>query len=46
MEARQFEWEYFIDATTKAASPQFDELCRGLARVIVRSMIRYAQRVH
>lgn len=27
-------WQYFI-APDKAASPQFDELCRGLAKVIV-----------
>lgn len=34
----KFKWEHFIDPTTKAASPQFDDLCRGLAKVIVRSM--------
>ena len=28
-------WEYFINHN-KAASPQFDDLCRGLASVIVR----------
>lgn len=34
----KFKWEHFIDPATKAASPQFDDLCRGLAKVIVRSM--------
>lgn len=31
-----FKWDYFIDTTTKAASPQFDDLSRGLAKIIVR----------
>ena len=32
--AHSVEWRYFV-SPNKAATPQFDELCRGLASIIV-----------